>query len=177
MKKNLVLLGMMAVGKSTLGKIVAKKQNLEFIDIDLIIEKKNVMRIDEIFEKKGEKSFRAEEEKVVLKSLEKNNCVIALGGGAFMNKNIRSNILQKSISIWLDVNIKILNKRVKWTKKRPLLNKGNINKKMTELIINEGIEKIWINLQSSSPTEKHFIKQFHRWFDNLKTIRFLKIFS
>ena len=97
MKKNLVLLGMMAVGKSTLGKIVAKKQNLEFIDIDLIIEKKNVMRIDEIFEKKGEKSFRAEEEKVVLKSLEKNNCVIALGGGAFMNKNIRSNILLKEI--------------------------------------------------------------------------------
>ena len=133
MKKNLVLLGMMAVGKSTLGKIVAKKQNLEFIDIDQIIEKKNAMKIGEIFEKKGEKSFRLDEEKEVLKSLEKNSCVIALGGGAFINKNIRLNVLQKSISIWLDVNIKTLNKRVKWTKKRPLLNKVDINKKMKDL--------------------------------------------
>ena len=124
---------MMAVGKSTLGKIVAKKQNLEFIDIDQIIEKKNAMKIGEIFEKKGEKSFRLDEEKEVLKSLEKNSCVIALGGGAFINKNIRLNVLQKSISIWLDVNIKILNKRVKWTKKRPLLNKVDINKKMKDL--------------------------------------------
>ena len=133
MKKNLVLLGMMAVGKSTLGKIVAKKQNLEFIDIHQIIEKKNAMKIGEIFEKKGEKSFRLDEEKEVLKSLEKNSCVIALGGGAFINKNIRLNVLQKSISIWLDVNIKTLNKRVKWTKKRPLLNKVDINKKMKDL--------------------------------------------
>ena len=97
MKKNLVLLGMMAVGKSTLGKIVAKKQNLEFIDIDQIIEKKNAMKIGEIFKKRGEKSFRLDEEKEVLKSLEKNSCVIALGGGAFINKNIRLNVLQKSI--------------------------------------------------------------------------------
>ena len=133
MKKNLVLLGMMAVGKSTLGKIVAKKQNLDFIDIDQIIEKKNAMKIGEIFKKKGEKSFRLDEEKEVLKSLEKNSCVIALGGGAFINKNIRLNVLQKSISIWLDVNMKTLNKRVKWTKKRPLLNKVDINKKMKDL--------------------------------------------
>ena len=124
---------MMAVGKSTLGKIVAKKQNLEFIDIDQIIEKKNAMKIGEIFKKKGEKSFRLDEEKEVLKSLEKNSCVIALGGGAFINKNIRLNVLQKSISIWLDVNMKTLNKRVKWTKKRPLLNKVDINKKMKGL--------------------------------------------
>jgi len=65
-KKNLVLLGMMAVGKSTLGKIVAKKQDLEFIDIDEIIENKYAMKIGEIFKKKGEKYFRKEEEKEVL---------------------------------------------------------------------------------------------------------------
>lgn len=133
MKKNLVLLGMMAVGKSTLGKIVAKKQDLEFIDIDEIIENKYAMKIGEIFKKKGEKYFRKEEEKEVLKSLEKNSCIIALGGGAFMNKKIRSNVLQKSISIWLDVNLKTLNKRVKWTKKRPLIANGDINKKMKDL--------------------------------------------
>jgi len=104
-KKNLVLLGMMAVGKTTLGKIVAKKQELKFIDIDASIEKKNSMTIKEIFKKKGEKFFRMEEENEILKSLEKNNCVIALGGGAFMNKTVRENILKNAISIWLSVDI------------------------------------------------------------------------
>ena len=133
MKKNLVLLGMMAVGKTTLGKIVAKKHGLRFIDIDLNVEKKNSMTISEIFQKKGEKFFRMEEEKEVLKFMEKNNCVIALGGGAFINKTIRENILKNAISIWLDVDIKSLNKRIKWNQKRPLLNKKNNQKKITEL--------------------------------------------
>ena len=133
MKKNLVLLGMMAVGKTTLGKIVAKKQELKFIDIDASIEKKNSMTIKEIFKKKGEKFFRMVEEKEVLKSLEKNNCVIALGGGAFMNKTVRENILKNAISIWLNVDIKTLNKRVKWNQKRPLLKEKNDQKKITEL--------------------------------------------
>ena len=133
MKKNLVLLGMMAVGKTTLGKIVAKKQELKFIDTDTSIEKKNSMTIKEIFNKKGEKFFRMEEEKEVLKSLEKNNCVIALGGGAFMNKTLRENILKNSISIWLNVDIKTLSKRVKWNQKRPLLNQESNKKKLTKL--------------------------------------------
>ena len=133
MKKNLVLLGMMAVGKTTLGKIVAKKQDLKFIDIDASIEKKNSMTIKEIFKKKGEKFFRMEEENEILKSLEKNNCVIALGGGAFMNKTVRENILKNAISIWLNVDITTLNKRVQWNQKRPLLKKENSQKKITEL--------------------------------------------
>ena len=133
MKKNLVLLGMMAVGKTTLGKIVAKHHGLEFIDTDEIIEKKNSMKITEIFKKKGEKFFRLEEEKEILKCLKKNNCVIALGGGAFINKTIRENILKNAISIWLDADIKALNKRVKWSRKRPLLKEENYQKKMYEL--------------------------------------------
>ena len=133
MKKNLVLLGMMAVGKTTLGKIVAKKQELKFIDIDASIEKKNSMTIKEIFKKKGEKFFRMEEENEILKSLEKNNCVIALGGGAFMNKTVRENILKNAISIWLSVAIKTLTQRVKWNQKRPLLKEENNQKKITEL--------------------------------------------
>ena len=133
MKKNLVLLGMMAAGKTTLGKIVAKKQELKFIDIDASIEKKNSMTIKEIFKKKGEKFFRVEEENEILKSLEKNNCVIALGGGAFMNKTVRENILKNAISIWLSVDIKTLNQRIKWNRKRPLLKEENNQKKITEL--------------------------------------------
>ena len=106
-KKNLILLGMMAVGKTTLGKIVAKRQNLTFIDTDVAIEKKNLMTISEIFKKKGEKFFRMEEEKQILKLLKKDSNIIALGGGAFMNKMLRDNILKNAVSIWLDAPIKI----------------------------------------------------------------------
>ena len=133
MEKNLILLGMMAVGKTTLGKIVAKRQKLEFVDTDSLIEKKNSMTINEIFKTKEEKFFRIEEEKEVLKSLQKKNCVIALGGGAFMNKTLRENILKNNISIWLDVDIKTLNNRIKWNQKRPLLNEENYSKKMKKL--------------------------------------------
>ena len=127
---------MMGVGKSTLGKIVAKKLNLEFVDTDTRIEEKYLMKINAIFKKKGEKFFRLEEEKEVLKSLKKNNCVIALGGGAFINKTIRNNILKNDVSIWLDSDLEILNKRTKWNKKRPLLNKEN-----SKIVINKLYEE------------------------------------
>ena len=133
MRKNLVLLGMMGVGKSTLGKIVAKKQGLEFIDTDNRIEEKYSMKISEIFKKKGENFFRLEEEKEVLKSLKKSNCVIALGGGGFINKTVRNSILKNAASVWLDCDLKIINKRTKWNKKRPILNKKNNKKKINEL--------------------------------------------
>ena len=123
----------MAVGKTTLGKIMAKNQGLEFIDIDSNIEKNNSMTIKEIFKKKGEKFFRKEEKKEVLKSLKKDDCVIALGGGAFMNKIIRETILKNAISIWLENNIDTLNKRIKWNQKRPLLNKDDNKKRLYEL--------------------------------------------
>ena len=117
---------MMGVGKSTIGKIIAKKLSLKFIDTDLNIEKKCSMKISEIFKKKGEEFFRLEEEKEVLESLKKSNCVIALGGGAFMKKMARDRILRDAVSIWLDANLKTLNKRIKWNKKRPLLDGTNI---------------------------------------------------
>ena len=132
-RKNLVLLGMMGVGKTTIGKIVAKKLGLEFVDTDENIEKKFSMKISEIFKKKGEKFFRIEEEKEVLKSLTKNNCVIALGGGAFINESIRNSILKNAISMWLDNDLITLSKRIKWNKKRPLLDKKNNQKKINKL--------------------------------------------
>ncbi len=132
-KKNLILLGMMGVGKTTLGKIVAEKQGMNFIDTDLAVERKNSMKIREIFNKKGEKFFRTQEDKEVLKSLKKGKCVIALGGGAFINPILRNNILKKTISFWLDVDLKILIKRIKWNKKRPLLNVENMQEKIYKL--------------------------------------------
>ena len=91
------------------------------------------MKISKIFETKGEKFFRNEERKEVLQSLKKNNCVIALGGGAFINEDIRNDVLKNTISIWLDINLKTLNKRIKWNKNRPLLNKENNQEKINKL--------------------------------------------
>ena len=123
----------MGVGKTTLGKLVAKNQGLEFIDTDANIENKNSMTINEIFEQKGENFFRLEEKKEILNSLSKQGCVIALGGGAFMNKTIRESVLKNAISVWLDIDLKILNQRLKWNQKRPLLKKYNNQKKLNEL--------------------------------------------
>ena len=124
MGKNLVLLGMMGVGKSALAKIVAKKCNLKLIDTDLQIEKKNAMAVNKIFRDKGENFFRKEEEEIVLNSLDENDSVIALGGGAFISEKIRKKVLSFSVSIWLDTKIDLLEKRLKNSKKRPLLNKN-----------------------------------------------------
>jgi len=132
-RKNLVLLGMMGVGKSTTGKIVAKKLGMKFIDTDTNIEEKSSMKISEIFNKKGEKFFRIEEEKEVLESLKEEKSVISLGGGAFINKNIRNAILKNAISVWLDVDLKTLSERTKHNMKRPLLDKNNNRMKINEL--------------------------------------------
>ena len=76
-------------------------------------------------EKKGENFFRIEEEKEILVCLKKNKTVLALGGGAFTNKNVRNLILKNSLSFWLDLNLRTITQRVKWNKKRPLLNQQN----------------------------------------------------
>ena len=126
---------MMGVGKSTLGKIVAKKLNLKFVDIDLNIEKKWSMKIWEIFEIKGEDFFRIEEEKEVLECLKKNKTVLSLGGGAFISKSIRNSVLKNSLSFWLDLNLKTITQRVKWNKKRPLLNQQNAEEIIKKLYL------------------------------------------
>ena len=81
--------------------------------------------------RRGFKRFKQKKE--VLKSLEKSNSVIALGGGAFIDKTIRDNILKNAVSIWLDADLKDLNKRIKWSNKRPLLSKENSQKKINKL--------------------------------------------
>ena len=99
MKKNLVLTGMMGVGKSTIGKKLAKRLKLKFVDIDQIIEKKEKNTIKEIFKNKSESYFRKIEQKITFKQLKKKNLVIALGGGAFINNSIRKNTAADTDSI------------------------------------------------------------------------------
>ena len=123
--KNLVFLGMMGSGKSSIGYLVSKKLNLIFIDIDSLIEEEAEMSISEIFEEKGENYFRNLEEKTTLKNLKKNNKVISLGGGAFVNDKIRKEILANHLSFWLYWDESVLLKRIKNSKKRPLAIKAS----------------------------------------------------
>ena len=118
--KNLVFLGMMGSGKSSIGNLVSKKLDLPFIDIDNLIVKNAGMSISEIFEKKGEVYFRNLEEKITLKTLKKIKVVISLGGGGFINAKIRKEILANHFSFWLNWDESILVKRITGSEKRPL---------------------------------------------------------
>ena len=133
MGKNLTLTGMMGVGKSTIGKIVAKKLNYEFVDVDKIIENKEGSSINYIFKNKSEDYFRQIEKEITMAELNKYNSVISLGGGAFLNNSIRKNAKKLSTSFWLDVPINELIKRLKKNNKRPLLFKKNINEEVKKI--------------------------------------------
>jgi len=118
--KNLVFLGMMGSGKSSIGNLVSIELELPFIDIDSLIVENAGMSISKIFEKKGEVYFRNLEEKITLRTLNKIKNVISLGGGGFINTKIRKEILNNNFSFWLDWDESILIKRIKDSKKRPL---------------------------------------------------------
>ena len=120
LKKNLVFLGMMGSGKSSVGFLVSKKLNVKFIDIDNIIENKTGMKISNIFQEKGENYFRNLEEKTTLKFLKTTNAVISLGGGGFINQKIRNEVLTNHFSFWLSWDSKILLKKITNSKKRPI---------------------------------------------------------
>ena len=126
-KENLVFLGMMGSGKSSIGLLVAKKLNLNFIDVDKEIEKELGLSILKIFETKGEDYFRKFEEKKTLKILKNNSTVISLGGGAFINKIIRKEVLKNHISFWLNWENETLINRIKNSKKRPIAFKSTDN--------------------------------------------------
>ena len=119
-KENLVFLGMMGSGKSSIGLLIARRLKLNFIDIDNEIEEKLGTTISKTFEDKGEEYFRKVEEKITLNKLKKHSSVISLGGGAFINEKIRKEILKNHISFWLNWSDNILLKRIKNSKKRPL---------------------------------------------------------
>jgi shikimate kinase len=132
-EKNLTLTGMMGVGKSTIGKNLAKKLKYNFIDVDNLIEINEGMSINLIFKNKSESYFRKIESEITTSVLKKTNTVISLGGGAFLNNSIRRIIKKSSISFWLDVPIDLLINRLKRSKKRPLLNSKNISESVKKI--------------------------------------------
>ena len=166
MKKNLVLTGMMGVGKSTIGKKLAKKLKFKFVDIDQIIEKKEKNTIKEIFENKSENYFRKVEKKITLEELKKNNLVIALGGGAFINTSIRKKIKDSSVSFWLDLKVESLLDRLKNVTKRPLLDQNQLEESINKIyserkkIYNESDYKIKCNSMNKNEIVYKIIKLY-----------------
>ena len=133
-KKNLVLIGMMSSGKSTIGELLAKKLNFKFFDIDKIIENETKMKIAEIFKIKGETFFRNLEEKTTIKLLNFSDVVISLGGGGFVNETIRKETNTKSKTFWLDWNLDTLISRIRKRNSRPVALALN-NNELKNLII------------------------------------------
>jgi shikimate kinase len=116
-----VLVGMMGAGKSSIGRKLATKLALPFVDADAEIELAAGMSIPDIFSKHGEPSFRAGEARVIARLLDGGPQVLATGGGAFMNAETRAAIRAKGISIWLKAEYEVLLKRIKRRSDRPML--------------------------------------------------------
>jgi shikimate kinase len=133
--RPVVLVGMMGVGKSSVGKRLAGVLNCPFFDADDEIETAARMPIPEIFEKHGEDYFRDGERRVIARLIKEDNGrkVIATGGGAFCNAETRALILDKAIAVWLDSDVDTLVERTARKGNRPLLKQGNPRETLTRL--------------------------------------------
>jgi len=119
--RPIVLVGLMGVGKSTIGRRLAKRLGLTFVDSDTEIEAAAGYTVSEIFERFGEPSFRDGERRVIARLVEGEPKIIATGGGAFMDPETRSLILERCTAIWLDADLPLLAERVSRRDSRPLL--------------------------------------------------------
>tara|TARA_B100001057_G_scaffold346026_1_gene347204 strand:- start:1556 stop:2086 length:531 start_codon:yes stop_codon:yes gene_type:complete len=159
-KGNIVFLGMMGSGKTSIGKLVSKTLKLNFFDTDEVIEKHLGVKISKIFTTKGEKYFRDIEMKTTLNLLNKKKIVLALGGGAFLNKTIRKEILQNHISFWLNLNSETIIARISYNNKRPLVLNSS-KKELLDLIKKRSIiySKALYKINCENFTKKEIVNK------------------
>jgi len=133
-KRPIILIGLMGVGKSTVGKRLAARLHLPFVDADHEIELAAGLSVPEIFERFGEAHFRDGERRVIARLIDGAPKVIATGGGAFMQADTRALILEKGLAVWLDADIDVLADRVSRREgSRPLLKNRNAREALAEL--------------------------------------------
>jgi shikimate kinase len=132
-EKPISLVGLMGVGKSTIGRRLATRLNLDFVDADSEIEEAAGLTINEIFERFGEDHFRDGERRVIARLFDGRPKVIATGGGAFMNEETRAMMLDQSITVWIDADIDTLAERVARKDNRPLLRGRDARQVLGEL--------------------------------------------
>ncbi len=131
--RPVVLVGLMGVGKSTVGRRLSAMLETDFVDVDDEIERAANRTISEIFESHGEAYFRDGERRVITRLMEEDHGVIATGGGAFIDPETRSLILERGIAVWLDCDVETLVERTSRRNDRPLLRKGNPREILTSL--------------------------------------------
>ena len=158
LKKTVALVGMMGSGKSAIGKVVSSIIDVPFVDADVEIEKAAKLSISEIFERHGEKFFRDRENQVIKRLLKERPCVLATGGGAFVDEKIRISIKQHGVSVWLNADLETLWKRVKHKKTRPLLRTDNPKETLANIykkrIETYSLADVIIESQGTSSLEK-----------------------
>jgi shikimate kinase len=120
-RRSVVLVGMMGAGKSSIGRRLAARLNIPFVDADAEIELAADMSIPDIFAVHGEPYFRAGEARVIARLLEHGPQVLATGGGAFMNRQTRATLKEKAVTVWLKADLDVLTRRVRRRNDRPLL--------------------------------------------------------
>jgi shikimate kinase len=134
--KSVILIGFMGVGKTTIGKLIAKKLNRAFIDIDEEIEKEYRLPVAQIFNEHGEKVFREREKSLILSLAEQKQKIISVGGGAFLQEEIRKVCLTSCLVIFLDLSLDRWMDRIALIiNSRPVL-QGKTSKEMEELFFN-----------------------------------------
>jgi len=133
-KRLIVLVGMMGAGKSTIGRRLAARLNVAFVDADNEIELAHRMPIPDIFETYGEPYFRDGEARVIARLLDAGPAVLATGGGAFMREETRRRIAEKAVSVWLKADVDIIMRRVRRRADRPLLQTTDPEATVTRLI-------------------------------------------
>jgi shikimate kinase len=153
--RPLVLVGMMGVGKTSVGRRLAERLGLDFVDADDEIELASGLKIAEIFEKFGEDYFRDGERRVIMRLVDGPPTVIATGGGAFINNETRALIKEKALSIWLDADIDILVDRVSRRSHRPLLSGKNPRDVLIELSKSRGPIYAQADIHVRSDTSPH----------------------
>lgn len=131
--RTIVLVGLMGAGKTTIGRRLAGRLHLPFLDADAEIERAAGCTVQEIFDKHGEAEFRRGEESVILRLISGPPRVVATGGGAFVNPRIRAGVKDRAIAIWLRADIPVLVERVKRKDTRPLLKTGDPERILTRL--------------------------------------------
>ena len=132
-ERPIALIGLMGVGKSTIGRRLASRLKLDFVDADAEIEIAAGLTIPEIFDRFGEDHFRDGERRVIARLFDGRAKVIATGGGAFMNESTRVLMLEKAVTVWIDADVATLTERVIRKDNRPLLRGKDVGQVLRDL--------------------------------------------
>lgn len=133
LKKTVALVGMMGAGKTAVGKALAQRLDVPFLDSDAEIEDAAARSVQEIFERDGEAFFRSKESQVIARLLAEERGILSTGGGAFLNPENRENITRSGVSVWLNADVGLLWSRVRHKDTRPLLRTANPRQTLADI--------------------------------------------